>query len=184
MSAVKGAELGAGVGGGMVGWFTEHPPDGTCWLTETQTSHTWRTAESPQGGVLGQGAGGGDMRNEPAKGSLHNFRTSSGMIRAGLWPGCLDFWTLPGRWGGELFQESERPPCPMPAAGAGRLPTVLALAGHTGRRVLGVELAFGQVSEADADGGQGLRVIRLHDVAQEPHPKLLDRAGVGGGWGE
>lgn len=38
---------------------------------------------------------------------------------------------------------------------------------------LGVQLAFGQVGEADADGGQGLRVVRLHDVAQEPHPKFL-----------
>lgn len=48
-----------------------------------------------------------------------------------------------------------------------------ALAGHAGLHVLGVELAFCQVCEADADGGQGLRVIRLHDIAQEPQPKLL-----------
>lgn len=52
-----------------------------------------------------------------------------------------------------------------------------ALAGHTGLHILGVQLAFRQVREADADGGQGLGVIRLHDVAQEPQPELL-------GWGE
>lgn len=28
-------------------------------------------------------------------------------------------------------------------------------------------------------GGQGLRVVRLHDVAQEPHPELLGAAGRG-----
>ena len=42
-----------------------------------------------------------------------------------------------------------------------------------GLLILGVQLAFSQVGEADADGGQGLRVVRLHDVAQEPHPELL-----------
>jgi len=46
---------------------------------------------------------------------------------------------------------------------------------------LGVQLAFGQVGEADADGGQGLRVVRVHDVAREPHPKFLGRA-VRGSW--
>ena len=52
-----------------------------------------------------------------------------------------------------------------------------ALAGRAGFHVLAVELAFRQVCEADADGGQGFRVIRLHDIAQEPHPKLLGGAG-------
>ena len=44
---------------------------------------------------------------------------------------------------------------------------------------LGVQLAFGQVGKADADGGQGLRVVRLHDVAQEPHPKFLGAGSKG-----
>lgn len=52
-----------------------------------------------------------------------------------------------------------------------------ALAGRVGIHIRGVELAFRQVCEADADGGQDLHVIRLHDVAQEPHPKLLVERG-------
>ena len=54
-----------------------------------------------------------------------------------------------------------------------------ALAGRIGLHVLGVKLAFCQVCEADADGGQGLCVVCLHDVAQEPHPELLQGWWVG-----
>lgn len=53
------------------------------------------------------------------------------------------------------------------------LPTVPAPARPVGLHVLGVELLFRQVGEADADGSQSLGEVRLHDIAQEPHPKLL-----------
>lgn len=56
--------------------------------------------------------------------------------------------------------------------------TVSAPASHVGLHVLGMELLFHQVGEADADGGQSLSEVRLRDVAQEPNPKLL-----GGGLG-
>lgn len=108
---------------------------------------------------------------------MHNFNAFSDMVRAGLWPVCWACGPLPGKWGGDTFPDTEWPTRPIPRASAGMLPTVPALAGHTGLRVLGVELAFRQVGEADADGGQGLRVLRLHDVAQEPHPELLGGRG-------
>lgn len=85
-------------------------------------------------------------------------------------PGSLGSRVLPGEGG--TVRVTRRPTCPVPPAGTGGLPTVPALA-CVGLLVLGVQLAFGQVGEADADGGQGLRVVRLHDVAQEPHPKFL-----------
>ena len=52
----------------------------------------------------------------------------------------------------------------------GGLPTVPALA-CAGLLGLGVQLTLGQFGEADADGGHGLHVVHLHDVAEEPHPK-------------
>jgi hypothetical protein len=50
---------------------------------------------------------------------------------------------------------------------------------HTGLCVPALELLLCQVCEADADRGQGLCVVCLHDVTQKPHPELL-----GQGWGE
>ena len=93
-------------------------------------------------------------------------------------PGSLGSRVLPGEGG--TVRVTRRPTCPVPPAGTGGLPTVPALA-CVGLLVLGVQLAFGQVGEADADGGQGLRVVRVHDVAREPHPKFLGRA-VRGSW--
>lgn len=58
-------------------------------------------------------------------------------------------------------------------------PTVLALSGHASLCVFAMDLVLCQVRETDADGGQRLCVVGLHDVAQEPHPELL-----GQGWGE
>lgn len=76
----------------------------------------------------------------------------------------------------------EWPTCPSPPGGPGMLPTVSAPAGRVGLHVRGVELLFHQVGEADADRGQGLSEVRLHDVAQEPNPKLLG-GGAGVSWG-
>lgn len=56
---------------------------------------------------------------------------------------------------------------------------MLALSSNSSLRVFAMNLVLGQVCEADADGGQSLSVVCLHDVAQEPHPELLGQE-----WGE
>lgn len=90
---------------------------------------------------------------------------------------------MEGTWGRVT---GSRPSSQVPPAGTGLLLTMLALATHAGVCVLVLELALCQVGEADADGGQGLRVVRLHDVAQEPYPELLEwgrRKGPRPSWG-
>lgn len=56
---------------------------------------------------------------------------------------------------------------------------MLALSSHSSLRVFAMNLVLCQVREADADGGQRLCVVGLHDVAQESYPELLGRK-----WGE
>lgn len=63
--------------------------------------------------------------------------------------------------------------CPFPPVDSGMPPTMLALSSNSSLRVFAMNLVLGQVREADADGGQCLSVVCLHDVAQEPHPELL-----------
>lgn len=125
---------------------------------------------------LGPGSGPGLWGREPeARGSLPGFNISN-TARAGL---GLAVCTLDTSWRRGDIPRHGAAPCPTPPAGAGKLPTMPAPATHVGLLILGVELLFCQVCEADTDGGQGLGVISLHDVAQETHPKFLG----GEGWG-
>ena len=73
--------------------------------------------------------------------------------------------------------------CSSPPVDPGMPPTMLALSSYSSLRVFAMNLVLGQVREADADGGQCLGVVCLHDVAQEPHPELLgqERGGEGPG---
>lgn len=121
---------------------------------------------------MGSRLGHGDMKSEPPEVCLVLIPPQ---MRQGQAFG-LAVWTL-----GCFLEEgkcsetggSHLGTCPIPPAGSGMLPTMPALAGCVGLPIHDVELAFRQVCEADADGGQDLHVIGLHDVAQEPHPKLL-----------
>lgn len=69
--------------------------------------------------------------------------------------------------------------CPFPPVDPGMPPTMLALSSYSSLRVFAMNLVLSQVCEADADGGQCLGVVCLHDVAQKPHPELLGQE-----WGE
>lgn len=57
---------------------------------------------------------------------------------------------------------------------------MLALSRHSSLRVFAMNLVLCQVRETDTDGGQGLCVIGLHDVAQQSHPELLGQGCEGG----
>lgn len=74
-----------------------------------------------------------------------------------------------------LVEGGELPTCPDPTAGTGLKPTILASALSTVDRIPAELLSLYQVGEADADGAQGLRVVRVHDVTQESHPEILDK---------
>lgn len=50
---------------------------------------------------------------------------------------------------------------------------MFALSSHSSLCVFAMNLVLCQVRETDTDGGQGLCVIRLHDVTQQSHPELL-----------
>lgn len=60
---------------------------------------------------------------------------------------------------------------------------MLALSSHSSLRVFAMNRVLCQVRETDTDGGQGLCVIGLHDVAQQSHPELLGQGCEEGGSG-
>lgn len=115
--------------------------------------------------------------NGPPGGSLQAFNPSLDMTGR-----ILDFsW----RRGNLVDQDSVTRvtwscfTCPYPPVDPGMPPTMLALSSYSSLRVFAMNLVLGQVREADADGGQRLSVVCLHDVAKEPHPELLGQE-----WGE
>lgn len=126
---------------------------------------------------VGSGLGHWDMKNEPSEEVCPVLLPPQ--MRQGQ-AFRLTVWARDASWrrgsvqrhGGSHLRDPSNP-----TSWLRDLPTMPTLAGHAGLPIHDVELAFCQVCEADADGGQDLHVIGLHDVAQEPHPKLLVERG-------
>ena len=127
-------------------------------------------SQDPSPGVWARVGGRWGRDEWAARGSVHGFNLLGFRQGRPLWQG-LALWA-PACFleKGERSEARGGPPAQSLQLVERRYPPCLLLL-VLASLVLGVQLTLSQFGEADADGGQGLHVVRLHDVAQEPPPK-------------